>query len=90
MSPDSPTRRVLPAGFGYDGERGACNISYGDSVPWGCFAMTQTSRNVLTAFDALSPVEQSQVAAEIWRRSATSLGLSEAALQKLANELFRA
>ena len=51
--------------------------------------MTQAGRHVLTAFDALSPVEQSQVAAEILRRSATSGGVSEATLHELADELFR-
>jgi hypothetical protein len=52
--------------------------------------MTQAGRHVLTAFEALSPVEQSQVAAEILRRTATSSGLSDAALHELADELFRA
>jgi hypothetical protein len=51
--------------------------------------MTATVRDILAAFDALSPPEQQLVAAEILRRSANSDGLSEAALDELAVELFR-
>jgi hypothetical protein len=51
--------------------------------------MTTTARDVLTAFDALPPREQQQVAAEILRRSAGPGDLPEAALDELAAELFR-
>jgi hypothetical protein len=51
--------------------------------------MTKAGRRVLKAFDALSPAEQRQVAAEILRRTPASSGVSGAALQELADELFR-
>jgi hypothetical protein len=51
--------------------------------------MTATARNLLTAFDALPPVDQQQVAAEILRRTAASADLPEAAFDELAAELFR-
>jgi hypothetical protein len=44
---------------------------------------------LLAAFDALPPDEQRQVAAEILRRTAASGDLPEAALDELADELFR-
>jgi hypothetical protein len=51
--------------------------------------MTQAAHELLTAFDALSPADQQQVAAEILRRAAGSGELPEAALHELADELFR-
>jgi hypothetical protein len=51
--------------------------------------MTAAARDVLAAFDALSPAEQHQVAAEILRRSGGGDELSEATLDELAAELFR-
>jgi hypothetical protein len=51
--------------------------------------MTPTAREVLAAFDALSPSEQRQVAAEILRRSSGAGEPTEAALHELADELFR-
>jgi hypothetical protein len=51
--------------------------------------MTTTARKLLAAFDALSPEEQQQVAAEIVRRTASVGDLPEAALDELADELFR-
>jgi hypothetical protein len=48
-----------------------------------------TAREVLAAFDALSPAEQQEVAAEILRRTAGAGDLSEAALHELAAALFR-
>jgi hypothetical protein len=51
--------------------------------------MPATVREVLAAFDTLSPPEQRQVAAEILRRSAVQGDLPEAALHELAAELFR-
>ena len=51
--------------------------------------MTRAGRHVLRAFDALSPIEQSQVAAEILRRTAASSGLSDATLHELADEPFQ-
>ncbi len=51
--------------------------------------MTTIARNVLAAFDALSPAEQQQVAAEILRRSAGAGELPEAAFDELAADLFR-
>jgi hypothetical protein len=51
--------------------------------------MTETVRDLLRAFDALSPAEQHEMAAEILRRSAPDGDLSEAALTELAAELFR-
>jgi hypothetical protein len=51
--------------------------------------MTASARDLLAAFDALSPAEQQQVAAEILRRSVATDDLPEAALHELAAELFR-
>jgi hypothetical protein len=51
--------------------------------------MTTTARNVLAAFDALSPAEQHQVAAEILRRTAGIGELTEEGLHELAAERFR-
>jgi hypothetical protein len=51
--------------------------------------MTATARKLLADFDALSPDDQQQVAAEILRRTAKASDLSEAALDELAAELFR-
>ena len=51
--------------------------------------MTVTARKLLTEFDALPPVEQQQVAAEILRRTAEAGDLPDAALDELAAELFR-
>jgi len=51
--------------------------------------MTQADRELLTAFDALSLVDQQQVAVEILRRATPSGELSEDALHELADELFR-
>jgi len=51
--------------------------------------MTESVRDLLAAFDVLSPAEQQLVAAEILRRSAPSSDLPEEALQELAAELFR-
>jgi hypothetical protein len=51
--------------------------------------MTATARELLAAFETLSPTEKHQVAAEILRRSAPDDDLPEAALAELADELFR-
>ncbi len=51
--------------------------------------MTEAARNLMAAFDALSPAEQHEVTAEILRRSAAGDDLPDAALQELAAELFR-
>jgi hypothetical protein len=51
--------------------------------------MTEPVRDLLRAFDALSPTEQNQVAAEILRRCTPDESLSDAALDELAAELFR-
>jgi hypothetical protein len=51
--------------------------------------MTEAARELLTAFDALSPEEQHQVATEVLRRTAGSGDLPDAALHQLADELFR-
>jgi hypothetical protein len=50
--------------------------------------MTATARQLLAAFETLSPAEKHQVAVEILRRAAPD-DLSEAALAELADELFR-
>jgi hypothetical protein len=52
--------------------------------------MTTSARDVLAAFDTLSPAEQQQVAVEILRRSAGAGELPDAAFDELAAELFRA
>jgi hypothetical protein len=54
--------------------------------------MTAAVRQLLTAFDSLSPAEKQEAAAEILRR-APALGsgdLPESALMEAADELFRA
>jgi len=51
--------------------------------------MTPAVRDMLAAFDALSPPEQQQAAAEIIRRSAGAGDLPDAAFDELAAELFR-
>jgi hypothetical protein len=51
--------------------------------------MTKAARELLTAFEALSPSDQQQVTAEILRRTTASPDLPEAALEELAGELFR-
>lgn len=51
--------------------------------------MTTAAHDVLKAFEALSPAEQQQVAAELLRRSADAGELSEVGLEELADELFR-
>jgi hypothetical protein len=51
--------------------------------------MTARAREVLAAFDALSPAEQQQVTVEILRRSSGASALPEEALAELAAELFR-
>ena len=50
--------------------------------------MSPVARDVLAAFDALSPEEQEQVATEILRRSSGFDDVPEAALHELADELF--
>ncbi len=50
--------------------------------------MSPVVRDVLAAFDALSPEEQEQVATEILRRLSGSDDVPEAALHELADELF--
>jgi hypothetical protein len=52
--------------------------------------MTTAAQSLLTAFDALSPTEQQQVATEIMRRCAGTDDLPEAAMNELADDLFRA
>jgi hypothetical protein len=51
--------------------------------------MSEAARDLLAAFDALSPAEQRQVAAEILRRTAATDDLPEAALHEMAAEVFR-
>jgi hypothetical protein len=51
--------------------------------------MTKAGNDVLTAFDALLPTEQHEVAVVILRRTAAAEDVSEAALHELADELFR-
>jgi hypothetical protein len=51
--------------------------------------MTTTARELLAAFDTLSPAGQQQVTAEILRRTAGAGDLSELAFHELAAELFR-
>ncbi len=50
--------------------------------------MTEAARELLDAFDALSPADREQVALEILRRT-TGGDLPDAALDELADELFR-
>jgi hypothetical protein len=51
--------------------------------------MTETVRDLVRAFDALSPAEQHQMIAEILRHGVPGEDLSEAVLDELAGELFR-
>jgi hypothetical protein len=51
--------------------------------------MTETVRDLIRAFDALSPNEQKQMAAEILRRCTADESLPDAALDELTAELFR-
>ena len=51
--------------------------------------MTPDGCKLLTAFDALSPAEQHEVAVEILRRTVETGDLPEAAMHELADELFR-
>ena len=51
--------------------------------------MAEAARDLLAAFDTLSPAEQQQVAAEIVRRSSAAGDLPPEALHELAAELFR-
>ena len=51
--------------------------------------MTAPAREVMAAFDALSPEEQREVTCEILRRSAGADDIPEAALHELADERFR-
>jgi hypothetical protein len=51
--------------------------------------MTEIVRDLLRAFNALSPEEQKQMTAEILRRCVPDEGLPDAALDELAAELFR-
>jgi hypothetical protein len=51
--------------------------------------MTAAARDVLAAFEMLSPTEKHKVAAEILRRSTPDGDLPEVALAELADEMFR-
>lgn len=51
--------------------------------------MTTTARDLLAAFDTLTPEEQQQVAAEIYRRTPPTGELPDAAFEELAAELLR-
>lgn len=51
--------------------------------------MSTAARDLLSAFDALTPQEQQEVAAEILRRTAPAGDLPDAAFDELAAELFR-
>jgi hypothetical protein len=51
--------------------------------------MTEVTRELPAVFDALSPMDQQQVTAEILRRAAGSGELPEVALHELADELCR-
>jgi hypothetical protein len=52
--------------------------------------MISTPHDLLAAFDALPPKDQQQVAAEILRRNWPDGDLTDAALDEIADELFRA
>jgi hypothetical protein len=52
--------------------------------------MTQTARDVLSAFEALAASDKQEVAAEILRRSAGRDELSAEIFDELAAEVFRA
>src|SRR5271168_845248 len=69
---------------GHDGVPDVCMI-------WCSFwriPMTTTAHHLLKVFDALPAAEQHEVAVAIFRRTATTEDLSEAALHELADELF--
>ena len=51
--------------------------------------MTRAAHDLLTAFAALPPDEQHEVAVMILRRTAATEDIPEAALHELADELFR-
>ena len=51
--------------------------------------MTEAVLNLLHAFEALPPAEQSQLVAEILRRCAPGGAVPDAALDEMAAELFR-
>jgi hypothetical protein len=51
--------------------------------------MTQAAQQILSAFEALEPGEQHEVAVAIIRRSAACDDISDASLDELAGELFR-
>jgi hypothetical protein len=50
--------------------------------------MTKAAQDLLSAFDALPPTEQHEVAVVILRRAAAKEDISEIALRELADELF--
>ena len=50
--------------------------------------MTEAARELLRVFDALSPVDRHEVAAEILRRAGDLEELSETAFDQIADELF--
>ncbi|MCI0377363.1 MAG: hypothetical protein L0215_07145 [Gemmataceae bacterium] len=52
--------------------------------------MSKAAQDLLSAFDALPPVDQHEVAVMILRRTAATEDIPEAALHELADELFRA
>lgn len=51
--------------------------------------MTTAAHELLKAFDALSPTERKAVANEILRRTVSEGDLPTAALDELADEIFR-
>ena len=51
--------------------------------------MTKAAHDLLTAFEALPPADQHEVAVVILRRTAATEDIPEAALHELADELFR-
>lgn len=51
--------------------------------------MTTAAHSLLTAFDALDPVEQQRVAVEILRRSAATNDLTNDAFDELTAEVFQ-
>jgi hypothetical protein len=51
--------------------------------------MTTAARDVLKAFDTLSPAEQQEVTVEILRRAVSEGELPPEAFDELADELFR-
>jgi hypothetical protein len=52
------------------------------------YRMTKAAQELLSAFDALPPTEQHEVAVVILRRTASKEDISEIALNELADELF--